>query len=339
MGEAGKLKMRPTRTQKIVMPGDVLQKKISLAGVRRGSIMSTGPALQCARCRGPFKELMGTNGDLVEGCEACWKQNNYEGPVPTEVLEEEMGTVSAKVKVKLERRMSTFQHQQQDEGDKRTETLVKRLEVLKSKEPMKRALLAMVKQIQSRGLSELELFNAIDQDGNGTLERGELMAALRKLGVKLSALELDGILRAVDQDGNGTIDYQEFYFLLKSEGDAAMTKPSEHDPRLMGFGLGEKVRIKVALWTESERHRRSSAFRSSGKEVDVGTVMGPGMQPGTLLVKYDRDDSLVNFKPIQLVRMSADELAKHAEDCVCAKCLNDCEYGEDTDTDDDDDDS
>jgi len=320
----------------MMMAGDgAARDKIGLKGVRRGSIMATGAEQHCATCNSLFQEIMGPDGNLVEGCLQCWKKRNFEGPVPKDAKQNAVHGDAARVNAKLQARNRRVLDQEKGHGEDRFASLAKRLEALKSKGPMKRAIFGMVKQIQSHGLSELELFNSIDQDGNGTLERGELMAALRRLGVRLTSAELDGILRAIDADGNGTIDYQEFYFLLKSESDAILEEePDEDDPRMLGFKQGEQVQIKVSLWTDSEREHRSCFEYCEGKP-EVGTVMGPGSKPGTLLVKYNRNDSLVNFKPNHLRKMSAAELAKHSPDCVCLECLGANAFGEESSTDDD----
>merc|ERR1712232_484632 len=90
----------------------------------------------------------------------------------------------------------------------------------------------------------------------------------------------------------------------------------------------------VSLWTDSEREHRSDFEYCHGRP-EVGTVMGPGGKPGTLLVKFNRNDSLVNFKPNQLRKMSSAELTKHSPDCICHECMWTNHVGEDSDTDDD----
>lgn len=327
--------MQRSGKQGVMMAGDSERTKIAVKGVRRGSILATGSEKHCGTCNSLFQEIMGPDGNLVEGCLQCWKKRNFEGPVPTDAKQHDAHGAAARVNAKLQARSRRAVDQEKGQGEDRFASLATRLEALKSKGPMKRAIFGMVKQIQSHGMSELELFNSIDQDGNGTLERGELMAALRRLGVKLTGAELDGILRAIDVDGNGTIDYQEFYFLLKSESDAIMQEePDQDDPRMLGFEQGAQVQIKVALWTDSEREHRSG-FEYCETKPEVGTVMGPGSKPGTLLVKYNRNESIVIFKPNHLRKMSAAELAKHSPDCCCHECLGTNAFGQDSSTDDD----
>ena len=61
---------------------------------------------------------------------------------------------------------------------------------------------------KERGLREL--FDEIDTDGGGTLDRGEIKALADKLGVAMSKRELDLAMKGVDEDGSGEVDFEEF---------------------------------------------------------------------------------------------------------------------------------
>ena len=55
------------------------------------------------------------------------------------------------------------------------------------------------------------LFDAADKDGNGTLDKEEVAAALRALGFShLQEKQIDGILSRADADENEVIDFEEF---------------------------------------------------------------------------------------------------------------------------------
>ena len=55
------------------------------------------------------------------------------------------------------------------------------------------------------------VFEEMDLDGSGTLEREEVDLAARKLGQALSVDELDAGFAAMDADGSGGVDFEEFY--------------------------------------------------------------------------------------------------------------------------------
>ena len=66
------------------------------------------------------------------------------------------------------------------------------------------------------------LFHAIDTDRGGTIERGEWDAALTRLGLGLSPMQLSELWAGLDADGNGVIDYSE----LASEISPKHSRPS-----------------------------------------------------------------------------------------------------------------
>ena len=61
-------------------------------------------------------------------------------------------------------------------------------------------------------VSPLQAFEEFDEDGNGSLERGEFMSAIReKLRVyDVTQRELEILWTSLDSDGSGGIDYREF---------------------------------------------------------------------------------------------------------------------------------
>jgi hypothetical protein len=56
----------------------------------------------------------------------------------------------------------------------------------------------------------LSLFNAMDTDNSGSLDRFEFRRAMRRLGVGLSTEQIEQLVQAVDSDRSGDITYAEF---------------------------------------------------------------------------------------------------------------------------------
>jgi hypothetical protein len=54
------------------------------------------------------------------------------------------------------------------------------------------------------------LFNAIDRDHNGNLDKSELAQAFEKAGVAVSNARLDRFFRYIDKNHDGTIDFPEW---------------------------------------------------------------------------------------------------------------------------------
>lgn len=54
------------------------------------------------------------------------------------------------------------------------------------------------------------LFQSIDRDHNGTLDKSELSAAFDKSGVAVSNARLDRFFNYIDKDHDGNITYEEW---------------------------------------------------------------------------------------------------------------------------------
>lgn len=183
-----------------------------------------------------------------------------------------------------------------------------RLEMLGKKPKLHEALDCLVCQIHKQNLTEIELFEQIDANGDGELSKSELSGALRKLGVTSTTAEMDAIIRVFDNDGNGTIDFSEFYYLLKKhKNPLAETDKMEkfgggsdtYDP-LHGFEINEKLKCLVQLSYKQlgvDPHEEISPFVK---------VIGPGRTRGTILVQFDT-------KAKTCFGLRADQLARPAD--------------------------
>merc|ERR1712072_193983 len=62
-----------------------------------------------------------------------------------------------------------------------------------------------------------EAFEMFDIDGSGAIDVRELKAAIKALGMDVSAEELKKMVSDVDKDGNGTIEFPEFLSMMTAK--------------------------------------------------------------------------------------------------------------------------
>lgn len=209
------------------------------------------------------------------------------------------------------------------EAERRQAARQEKLEEIRAKSPLKQALFSLIQHIEDQGLSELELFHEIDQNGDGILTRSEMAAALRRLGCPLSPAELDGVLRCFDADGSGSIDFGEFYQILKDECDSMEMKEAEQDdPRLCGFEIGDRVRLKGRLLSELS----GASLLKDDLDVTTGKVMGPGKKQGIIMIALEKNGEEMTVKASLLQKLSATK--GHHHGCMCEVCFLEC-YGTD----------
>jgi Ca2+-binding EF-hand superfamily protein len=74
-------------------------------------------------------------------------------------------------------------------------------------------------QLQSSQGTLMEAFDGFDSDGDGVLNRKELVAGLKNAGIKLSRQDEKELLKVLDSDGDGSIDYAEFVQMATRDDD------------------------------------------------------------------------------------------------------------------------
>ena len=152
-----------------------------------------------------------------------------------------------------------------------------------------------------------QLFDHIDLDGSGTLDRHEIEIAMRAAGKSMTDEQLDKVMAATDEDGNGDIDFAEFATILKgvkASNAATVIGRQFHKHQTSRSYLEEKE------MTTSARHRKRRTLKpalntaayispraSSSSVVVVASVAAPPVK--------DRD---------QLARLLADVFVRGQAD-------------------------
>jgi len=159
--------------------------------------------------------------------------------------------------------------------------------------------------VQLRAVKQLtlcELFWRLDDDGDRRLSMEELHRGLLRLGLPLSTVELNAMSRALKARRDGAVEFDAFCELLRSYEEQL---PTERRPlsggnmvEASGYDRGTRVQSAVRLPTI---HRRELDARLLAGGCEQGTVLGPGLESGTVMVRFDSGRTL-HMRPSQLVR-------------------------------------
>lgn len=116
----------------------------------------------------------------------------------------------------------------------------------------KEALKVFARKLPNNELAGLrEMFEAIDEDGSGTISVDELREGLRKKGTLLALQEVREIMDNIDVNGNSRIDYEEFLaammHLSKLNREENMMEAFKHfDKDNSGFITKEEILVALA---------------------------------------------------------------------------------------------
>ncbi len=113
------------------------------------------------------------------------------------------------------------------------------------------------------------LFDRIDKDHSGSIDRQELIKALEASGLKLSGYRVDAMMKAADENNDGSISREEFLHVFKSlhdiphEGapplhEALHAPPAEHEytQKKAGIHLLEKQKLQKPVIDGSDLIRK-----------------------------------------------------------------------------------
>jgi hypothetical protein len=99
--------------------------------------------------------------------------------------------------------------------------------------------------------SMIKIFDQIDVDKSGQLDKNELKAALAKAGTNISDFDLDALFKVADEDGSGAISKDEWVNALQHKHDHST---STHGKDMVkGAVSRESAKTAVHLETAHER--------------------------------------------------------------------------------------
>ena len=110
------------------------------------------------------------------------------------------------------------------------------------------------------------VFESIDLDDNGTLDRDELKTAAERLGQAMSEEELDAAMHEMDEDGSGEVDYDEFlawWNRRKAEGKGGLFGGLFSDPLEMS---DEYLRMQIVIDKRKREAAKASAEAGGAAE-------------------------------------------------------------------------
>lgn len=118
----------------------------------------------------------------------------------------------------------------------------------------------VLEDIFGTGKTEIRaVFDSIDLDGNGELDREEMDQAIARLGLELSKGEIDQLMEEMDTDKNGTVDYGEFVAWERQDG-RGLFKPLLRDRELPGM-------LSLVPLLKAAQHKQQQRGDKMGNEV------------------------------------------------------------------------
>jgi hypothetical protein len=93
------------------------------------------------------------------------------------------------------------------------------------------------------------VFESMDVDESGTIDRVEFHMAATKLGLVLTDAELDTAMQEMDEDGDGAIDFDEFLVYWKRSGSKLADAINVEVSRLLTLSKTDRDKLTVAMLT------------------------------------------------------------------------------------------
>jgi hypothetical protein len=106
------------------------------------------------------------------------------------------------------------------------------------------------------------MFKIADKDGNGTVDREELKAALESLGFVATAdKDIDKIMKKVDKDKNASLDFEEF----KEGAEPILKNQLTQLAKANGHDLGFLVDLKKGAKDAFEKKEKKEEPKEASK--------------------------------------------------------------------------
>lgn len=147
-----------------------------------------------------------------------------------------------------------------------------------------------------------ELFNKIDTDGSGLLDRDEIAQLSRDLGKPLSEAELDDAMLSMDADGSGEVDLEEFIAWFEAM-KAAGKMPS------WAAALAE---LQAKLRIEKEKEIRAKML--ADQTANVVVVQHREAELAAARAKRQEDEAIQSEAEAASEEERIKKMAAHAED-------------------------
>lgn len=126
----------------------------------------------------------------------------------------------------------------------------RRLESLDPMFKLERAIFQkIVDLLKMRLISAETAFGIFDKNKDGCISREEFRSAMNNMGIKLTGVELDTVMRAIDTDQDGGIKYKEFIKKLQIYGAQCVTEEQQilntvyESIKKLGYSLYEVFQI------------------------------------------------------------------------------------------------
>lgn len=76
--------------------------------------------------------------------------------------------------------------------------------------------------LKQDNINELkEIFDLVDTDGSGSINREELSDLMATLGIQSTDADIDSLIAEMDSDGNGDISFDEFLAVMTKKVDVS----------------------------------------------------------------------------------------------------------------------
>lgn len=164
----------------------------------------------------------------------------------------------------------------------------------------------------SQSIAELrEIFQQFDTDGTGSIDAQEVVAALSKLGIKISRAELQALMEEADDNGDGVIDFDEFMMLHDRGSSSVLVNFNEY---------GQDIAQKMSNTTLTMYHGCSRSTANKIEEYGFIPSKGGLLGAGVYLVDEGNRLKAMRFAHDEFFRAKGSEWECDRKEPVIIEC-------------------